>query len=225
MRRVLPFLLLCVACADDPCGGAPPDPRHPADHVLLHPDSDALKQVPPDSFDAVFETSAGRVTVRVVREWAPLGAYRFYNLARNGFYDGSRFFRVLPGFVAQFGASGDPAVDRTWLDQRLPDDPRRVPNTAGTLTFASAGPDTRTTQLFFTYKSNESLDRQGFTPIGRVVDGMEVLFRLNGDYGEVPPRGSGPSFGCILSHGNSYLASRYPRLDSIQSLRISDVGP
>jgi peptidyl-prolyl cis-trans isomerase A (cyclophilin A) len=222
MRRIVPVLLLTAACSTDPCGGPPPEPRYSADHVLLHPDSPELKEVPPDSFDVVFETSAGPVRVRMMREWAPLGVYRFYNLARHGFYDGSRFYRVLPGFVAQFGASGDPAVDQTWVDQELPDDPRRVPNSAGTLAFAARGPDTRTTQLFFTYRSNELLDAQGFAPVGRVVEGMEVLFRLNGDYGDTPPQGNGPSFACILSNGNAYLSRRYPRLDSIQRLRILD---
>ena len=165
---------------------------------------------------------AGTLRVRVYSDWAPLGAARFYNLTRHGFYDGTRFFRVLPGFVAQFGASGDPAVDQVWADQALPDDPQRVRNTGGTLSFASRGPDTRATQLFFTYRSNEMLDAQGFTPIGRVVEGMDVLFRLNSDYGETAPRGTGPDWGCILSNGNSYLARRFPRLDSIRELRIID---
>jgi peptidyl-prolyl cis-trans isomerase A (cyclophilin A) len=222
MRWLLFPCLICAACANDPCGGAASEPRYPAGHVLLSPDDPALKVVPPDSFDVSMETSAGTVRVRVTRAWAPLGAYRFYNLARNGFYDGSRFFRVIPGFVAQFGASGDPAADSAWLDQPLPDDPRTVLNRAGTLTFASAGPDTRTTQLFFSYRSNEMLDAQGFTPIGRVVEGMEVLFRLNGDYGEVAPQGSGPSFGCILRGGNEYLQRRYPKLDSIHRVQVID---
>ena len=220
MRSPLLILLLCAACAEQPCGGAPPASRYPPHQVLLDPDSPELKEIPPDSFDVILETSAGRVRVRIVRAWAPLGAYRFYNLARNGFYDHSRFFRVLPGFVAQFGANGDPAVDTVWVDQRLPDDPQRVPNTAGTLSFAARGPDTRSTQLFFTYRSNEMLDAQGFTPIGRVVEGMEVLLRLNGDYGETAPQGTGPNWGCILSNGTSYRSRRCPELDSIQEVRI-----
>lgn len=220
MRWPLLLVLLSVACAEQPCGGEPPEPRYPPDHVLLDPDSPGLKEVPPDSFDVVLETSAGTVRVRILRDWAPLGVYRFYNLARNGFYDQSKFFRVLPGFVAQFGANGDPSVDQAWVDQPLPDDPRKVPNSAGTLSFASRGPDTRSTQLFFTYRSNEMLDAQGFTPIGRVVEGMDVLFRLHSGYGETAPQGTGPNWGCILSHGNSYLNRRFPRLDSIQEVRI-----
>lgn len=184
-----------------------------------------MNRAPPDSFDVVMETSAGSVRVRVYREWAPLGAARFYNLASQGFYDGARFFRVLPGFAAQFGMSGRPAVDSVWAERPLPDDPPRVRTDAGTLSFAMAGPDTRTTQLFFSYRGNEMLDAQGFAPIGRVVDGMEVLFGLYSGYGEVAPEGSGPSFGCIASHGNHYLADRFPRLDSIRHAEVVQPGP
>lgn len=224
MKALAPILLLLTACADSPCGPAPSAPVLPPDHVLLHPEAAEMRVVPPDSFDVVLETSEGALRVRITRAWAPLGAYRFYNLARNGFYDGARFFRVLPGFAAQFGMSGHPAVDSVWLAQPLPDDPPRVPTAAGTLSFAMAGPDTRTTQLFFSYDSNEMLDAQGFTPVGRVVDGMDVLFRLYAGYGEVPPQGTGPSFGCIASHGNEYLSRRYPQLDSIQRVRVIEPG-
>ncbi|MBR9989038.1 MAG: peptidylprolyl isomerase [Gemmatimonadetes bacterium] len=179
-----------------------------------------MNEVPPDSFDVLMETSAGALHVRVFREWAPLGAARFYNLTRNGFYDRARFFRVLPGFAAQFGMSGTPAIDSVWMEQRLDDEPARITTGPGTLSYAMAGPGTRTTQLFFSYRANEALDAQGFAPIGRIVDGMEVLFRLNTEYGEVSPEGSGPSFGCIASHGNHYLSRRYPRLDSILSTRV-----
>lgn len=224
MKSLGPILLLLAACADSPCGPAPTLPELPPDHVLLHPEAPEMRVIPPDSFDVMFETSEGSMRVRVTRAWAPLGVYRFYNLARNGFYDGSRFFRVLPGFAAQFGMSGHPAIDSVWLDQPLPDDPARVPTAPGTLSFAMAGPDTRTTQLFFSYQANEVLDAQGFTPIGRVVEGMDVLFRLHAGYGEVPPAGTGPSFGCIASHGNEYLARRYPQLDSIHTMTVVDPG-
>ena len=220
MRLPALIILLLAACADNPCGSAPPPADLPPDHVLLRPDAPELNQAPPDSFDVEMETTAGTVRVRVYRDWAPLGAARFYNLTRQGFYDGSRFFRVLPGFVAQFGMNGTPAIDSTWLRQRLEDDPPRVPTAAGTLTYAMAGPGTRTTQLFFSYRANEMLDAQGFAPIGRVVDGMQVLFRLNGEYGEIPPEGTGPSFGCIASHGNHYLTRRYPDLDFIRTARV-----
>jgi peptidyl-prolyl cis-trans isomerase A (cyclophilin A) len=220
MRVLALTALLLAACADSPCGSPPPPSDIPPDHVLLRPELPELNETSPDSFDVVLETSAGTLRVRVFREWGPLGAARFYNLTRHGFYDGSRFFRVLPGFAAQFGMSGTPAIDSVWLRQRLQDDPPRLPTGAGTLSYAMAGPDTRTTQLFFSYRANEALDAQGFVPIGRVIEGMEVLFRLNAEYGEVPPTGTGPSFACIASHGNHYLSRRYPRLDSIQSARV-----
>jgi peptidyl-prolyl cis-trans isomerase A (cyclophilin A) len=214
--------LLTAACgrSDDPCGGAPPRSDVPADHVLLDPDADEMKAVPPDSFDVRFATSQGDVVVRVYRDWAPLGVWRFYNLARHGFYDGSRFFRVLPGFAAQFGMSGRPAIDQLWHERPLPDDPRRASNRAGTLTYAMAGPDSRTTQLFFNYADNTALDAQGFAPIGRVVTGMDVLLRLHSGYGETQPHGRGPAFGCILTHGNRYLEGRYRRLDYVREAEI-----
>lgn len=158
--------------------------------------------------------------MRVFTAWGTLGATRFYHLVRHGFYDGARFFRVLPGFAAQFGMSGRPAIDSTWASEPLPDEPPRVRTDRGTLSYAMAGPDSRTTQLFFSYRGNEALDAQGFAPIGRVVDGMEVLYRLHADYGEVAPQGNGPSFGCIASHGNQYLSRRFPALDSITTARI-----
>jgi peptidyl-prolyl cis-trans isomerase A (cyclophilin A) len=222
MRSLCALVLatLVVACGDGgPCGGPPPRDVA-ADHVLLNPDTAALKLLPPDSFDARFVTTQGDVVVRVYRDWAPMGVYRFYNLARNGFYDGSRFFRVLPGFAAQFGASGRPQIDQLWHSMPMPDDPRRVRNRTGTLTYAKAGADSRTTQLFFNYDDNVALDEQGFAPIGRVISGMGELYRLHGGYGEVQPHGRGPSFSCILTHGNRYLSRKYQRLDHIERIDI-----
>ena len=216
---LLSFQVL-TACANGRCGGAPPPSDVPADHVLLNPDSPELRETPPDSFDVVLETSAGQIRVRVFSAWAPLGATRFYNLVQNGFYDGSRFFRVLPGFAAQFGMSGRPAIDSAWASKPLPDEAPRVRTDRGTLSYAMAGPDSRTTQLFFSYRGNEALDAQGFAPIARVVDGMEVLYRLNAEYGEVAPEGAGPAFGCMASHGNQYLSDRFPELDSIATARV-----
>lgn len=217
--RMVPVLAVAMAaCSDDPCGGAPPSSDVPPVHVLLHPDSAALKVVPPDTFDVRFETTEGDITVRVFRLWSPLGVYRFYNLARNGYYDGSRFFRVLPGFAAQFGLSGRPAIDQVWADQPLPDDPPAMQNRAGTLAFATAGPNTRSTQLFFNYRDNPLLDEQGFTPFGRVISGGDALLRLHSGYGEVQPAGTGPYYGCMLTHGNAYLEEQYPELDYIRRL-------
>lgn len=217
---LLAAAILAGACGDDPCGGPPPAPGVPADHVLLNPDAPELRVVPPDTFDVRFETTQGPVVVRVYRDWAPLGVYRFYNLVVSGFYDGSRFYRVLPGFAAQFGMNGEPAIDRAWLDRSIPDDPPRQTNRAGTLVFATAGPDTRTTQLFFNYRDNPRLDDQGFTPFGRVMEGMDALYRLNSEYGEMAPRGRGPVFGCVVSHGNQYLDRRFPRMDRIERATV-----
>jgi peptidyl-prolyl cis-trans isomerase A (cyclophilin A) len=221
MKLLLPLLaFLVAACGGNPCGGPPPASDVPSDHVLLHPASPELSEVPPDSFDVRFETTKGDVTVRVYRDWAPMGAFRFYNLSRHGFYDGARFFRVLPGFAAQFGMSGRPAIDQVWYEQAIPDDPRRVSNRTGTLTYAKAGTDSRTTQLFFNYGQNVALDEQDFAPIGRVIEGMNVLYLLHSDYGETQPQGSGPNVGCILSHGNQYLGRRYSRLDYIERATV-----
>lgn len=222
--RLLAFVscIIVAGCSGDPCGRPPPDSAIPRDHVLLQPDAPEFRQQAPDSFDVVLESSAGTMRVRVYRGWGPAGVDRFYNLARLGFYDGARFFRVLPGFAAQFGMSGIPAVDSVWIEQRMRDEPPRVPTGPGTLSYAMAGPDTRTTQLFFSYRANEALDAQGFAPIGRIVDGMEVLFRLNAEYGEVPPEGTGPAFACIVSHGNHYLSRRYPELDSIVDAQVHE---
>jgi peptidyl-prolyl cis-trans isomerase A (cyclophilin A) len=223
MRRTI--LILATAalagCAgSDECGGEPPPPSLPPDHALLNPDAPEMKVVPPDSFDLRLETTKGDVVIRIIRDWAPLGAYRVYNLARNGFYDASYFYRVLPGFVAQFGMSGRPEADAIWTQQRMPDDPPRRLNEAGTVAFAKVGADSRTTQLFVNYRHNEVLDREGFAPVGRVVEGMGVLYTLYSGYGETRPEGTGPDFGCILSHGNRYLARRYPALDRIERTTV-----
>lgn len=211
-----------VSCGEGSrgCGGEPPANDLPADHPLLDPGSTALRVVPPDSFDVRLQTTKGDVVIRVFRDWAPLGAYRVFNLARNGFYDGSYFYRVLPGFVAQFGMSGRPAVDQLWHEQTMPDDPRLRPNAPGTVAFAKSGADSRSTQLFINYRANEGLDAEGFAPIGRVVDGMGVVYTLYSGYGETQPQGAGPSFGCILSHGNQYLSRRYPALDRIERATV-----
>lgn len=214
-------LVLTTTCGGGGvCGGDPPASDVPSDHVLRDPDAAEMKVVPPDSFDVRLETTEGDVVIRFVRDWSPLGVQRVYNLARHGFYDGSRFFRVLPGFVAQFGVSGRPPLDSIWNEQKLFDDPQRQLNEGGTVAFAKTDANTRTTQLFVTYRSHEGLDQEGFVPVGRVVDGMGVLYRLNSDYGDIPPQGSGPSFGCMLTHGNAYLDQRYPELDVIERATV-----
>src|SRR5437763_15433521 len=152
---------------------------------LLKPDPRAERIVAPDTFDVQFNTTRGPFDVQFVRAWAPRGADRVYYLVRSGYYDGVRFFRVLPGFVAQFGESGDPRIAKIWDVRTIPDDPVRQSNTRGLVTFATAGPNTRTTQLFVNFGNNVRLDRLGFTPLGRVLDGgMRVVDSLYSGYGE-----------------------------------------
>lgn len=217
---VAALLTSAGGCGGECGSGAPPEPDA-GQEVLLSPGSDAFAVIPPDTFVVGFATSEGDFDVLVIRDWAPVGAYRLYNLVRNGFYDGVRFYRVIPGFMAQFGVHGVPAIDRAWSDQQIPDDPVRQTNERGTVTFATAGPDTRTTQLFINYRDNTRLDADGFAPIGRVVRGMDVVDRLHGDYGETAPNGQGPAYGCMLSGGNTYLERRFERLDWIEQATVT----
>lgn len=175
-----------------------------------------VKQVgqAPDSFRVTFETSRGAFVVQVNRAWAPIGADRFYALVENHFFDGNPFFRVIPGFIAQFGLSPARAVNEQWDEPRIPDDSVRQSNLRGTLTFASEGPNSRSHQLFFNLADkNARLDRTGFAPIGRVVSGMEVVDSLYSGYGESPEQHF------ILTMGQSYLNRMFPKLDYIRTVR------
>src|SRR5947199_69901 len=154
--------------------------------------SGAMRQRAPGTFRARFETRKGSFVIAVQRDWAPLGADRFYNLVKSGYFDGARFFRVIPGFMAQFGIHGDPHVAAAWRDATIPDDPVRQHNTRGAVSFATAGPGTRTTQLFINYGDNSQLDGMGFAPLGQVVEGMDVVDAPYGGYGEGAPRCRGP---------------------------------
>jgi peptidyl-prolyl cis-trans isomerase A (cyclophilin A) len=179
----------------------------------------ALNETAPETFRAKFETSKGDFVIEVNRAWAPNGADRFYNLVKNGYYDEVRFFRVLGGpnpFMAQFGIHGDPAVSAVWRGARIPDDPVKGSNTRGMVTFATAGPNTRTTQLFVNYKDNSFLDGQGFSPFGKVVEGMEVVDNLYSGYGEGAPRGAGPDQNKLQNEGNAYLAEKFSKLEHIK---------
>jgi peptidyl-prolyl cis-trans isomerase A (cyclophilin A) len=198
-------------CSDDAPRGAT---------LLTSPGDSAFQRMAPDTFIAQFRTSRGDFYVQVVREWAPRGADRFYNLVRNGFYNGNRFYRVLDRFVAQWGASGDPAVNSAWARQCIPDDPVKRPNLRRAVTFAFGAPNTRTTQVFINYGVNWRLDDSGFAPFGEVIEGMEVVDSLYSDYGDGPPRGGGPDAVRVSKEGNSYLARDFPRLDSIAQARI-----
>lgn len=181
----------------------------------------ALKEQAPAVFKANFDTSKGQFVIEVHRDWAPIGADRFYNLVKNGFYDDVRFFRVIPGFMAQFGIHGNPSVQSAWRPAQIKDDAVKQSNTRGMVVFATAGPNTRTTQLFINFGDNTGLDKQGFAPFGRVVQGMDVVDKIYGGYGEGAPRGKGPDQGRIQAEGNAYLTKEFPRLDYIKAATIA----
>ncbi len=179
-----------------------------------------LNQQAPGVYKAKFDTSKGTFVVEVNRDWAPNGADRFYNLVSNGFYDNARFFRVIDGFMVQFGISGDPNLSAVWRNANIKDDPVKQSNARGTVTFATAGPNTRTTQVFINFGDNAGLDRQGFSPFGKVVSGMEVVDSLYNGYGEGAPNGNGPDQGGIQQYGNAYLQKSFPKLDYIEKATI-----
>lgn len=180
----------------------------------------AFTEKAPANYKVKMDTSKGVFTITVHRDWAPIGADRFYNLVKAGFYDEVRFFRVLPDFMAQFGIHGRPSVMEAWRPARLKDDPVKKSNLRGYVTFATGGPNTRTTQLFINFKDNAPLDRQGFAPIGEVTDGMAIVDSLYSGYGEGAPRGKGPDQGAMNMEGNAYLAAKFPKLDYIKSATI-----
>jgi len=175
----------------------------------------AFKERAPAVYKAKFDTSAGVFVVEVHSDWAPNGADRFYNLVKNGFYDNCRFFRVVPGFMVQFGINGDPAVQRNWVNATIPDEPVKQGNTRGVITFAKSGaPNSRTSQVFINFKDNSFLDRQGFSSFGKVITGMEVVDKIYSGYGEQPEQGR------IQAEGNAYLTKAFPKLDYIKKATI-----
>jgi peptidyl-prolyl cis-trans isomerase A (cyclophilin A) len=180
----------------------------------------ALREQAPPVYKAKFDTTKGVFVVEVHRDWAPNGADRFYNLVKNGFYDNVRFFRVISGFMVQFGISGDPKVAAPWREARIPDDPVKQSNKRGYITYAMAGPNTRTSQVFINFGDNANLDSSGFSPFGRVVTGMEVVDKLNAEYGEGAPRGRGPDQSRIQMEGNAYLSRDFGRLDYVKKATI-----
>jgi peptidyl-prolyl cis-trans isomerase A (cyclophilin A) len=190
---------------------------------LLNPDT--CKATAPALFKAKLVTTQGDVVIEVHRDWAPLGADRFYNLVKNGFYNNASFFRVIPSFIVQFGISADPNISAVWHDANIQDDPVKQSNAPGTVTFATAGPGTRTTQVFINLANNASLDAQGFSPFGAVVDGMNVAQSFYSGYGEGAPMGSGPDQQLIQSQGDAYLAAQFPKLDHIKSAAVLQSAP
>ena len=196
--------------------GATHSPAHSAAAVarpsLLHPET--LKAKAPAVFKAKFTTTAGDFVVEVHREWAPIGADRFYNLVRYGYFTNASFFRVVPGFVVQFGLSADPAVNQVWKTANIQDDPVVQSNKRGYLVFATAGPNTRTTQLFINFGDNARLDAMGFAPFATVVEGMDVVDKIYPGYGESPDQGQ------LTDQGDAYVKANFPKIDKIKLARI-----
>jgi peptidyl-prolyl cis-trans isomerase A (cyclophilin A) len=188
------------------------------DHALLRPA--LLKDKAPETYQVKFTTSKGEFTVSVTRAWAPLGADRFYNLVKHHFYDNASFFRVLPGFVAQFGISGYPPVNAALSKATIQDDPVKESNKKYYLTFATAGPNTRTTQVFINLADNARLDGMGFSAFGQVTDGTAVVDSLDSEYGEGPPSGKGPDQSEIEKQGKAYLDKGWPNMDYIKTTTL-----
>lgn len=188
---------------------------------LTNPAHPFWKAQAPDTAIFDVETSRGTFTLQLVREWAPSGVDRFYNLARAGFFDDTRFYRVLPFYIAQFGLASSPAVDAIWRDRKIRRDSVRASNVRGALTFAQHTPRDRSSTLFFNLRDNPTLDSLGFTPIGRVIEGMEVVDSVYSGYGELPsspsPKGNPRRF---YGESNRYLDKAYPKLDRIVAIRV-----
>ena len=183
----------------------------------MDPTGAALNEQAPDEFAVRLETSVGSVVIQVTRDWAPHGADRFYNLVRNGFYDEQRFFRVMPGFVVQWGLSGNPELNAVWRQANILDDPIKQSNTRGRITYAKTNqPNTRTTQIFINLGDNSRLDGQNFAPFGEIVEGMEIVDQINAEYGQQPNQGQ------IAGRGNAYLKENFPNLDYIVKAEIID---
>src|SRR5262245_10473268 len=180
-----------------------------------------LKEQAPAKYNVKFDTSVGVFVVTVTREWAPLGADRFYNLVKNGYYDGIRFFRAVPNFMVQFGIHGDPALNTAWRAARIGVDPVKQSKQRGYITYAMGGsPDTRTTHVFINYGDNSFLDKTGFAPFGQVSTGMEVVDKIFQGYGDGPPRGKGPDQTRLQTEGNPYLEKEFPKMDYIKKATI-----
>jgi peptidyl-prolyl cis-trans isomerase A (cyclophilin A) len=184
-----------------------------ANSPLMKPS--ALNEKAPAIYKARFDTTAGMFVVEVHTDWAPIGADRFYNLVKNGYYDGCRFFRVLPGFMVQFGINGNPAIQRNWENANISDEPVKQGNTRGNISYAkSSAPNSRTTQVFINFADNSRLNRDGFAPFGKVISGMEVVDKIYSGYGQQPDQGR------IQKEGTAYLTKTFPKLDYIKKATL-----
>jgi peptidyl-prolyl cis-trans isomerase A (cyclophilin A) len=220
---MLVIALAATNAAGQAAGGGGTAGRSQAAGVSANPNKAKLRtpsqltEKAPETFKAKFDTSKGVIVIEVHRDWAPLGADRFYNLVKNGFYDGCRFFRVLDGFMAQVGMNGDPSIQRVWGNANFRDDPVKGSNKRGYVTFAKASaPNSRSTQFFINYGDNSRLDADGFAPFGQVVTGMDLVDMLYKGYGS----SNVPDQGRITAEGNAYLMKEYPKLDFIKKATI-----
>ena len=191
-------------------------PAQPADMKAATPANvvAAAEKSGSDVFKVKFECSNGNFVIEVHRDWAPVGVHRFEELVKEGYYNENRFFRVVPGFVVQFGISGDPAASAKWREKSLVDDPVKESNLKGYVTFATSGKNSRTTQLFISLADNTRLDASGFSPFGKVIEGMDVVEKINAEYGQSPDQYM------IQESGNDYLTKMFPRMDYIKSVTI-----
>jgi len=222
LHGLLPLGVLLLSAALAACGpggdAAPAEAQNP----LLRPRQ--FTETAPPRFVVRFETSAGDFVVEVHRDWAPIGADRFYNLVKAGYYDDTRVYRVVPGFMAQFGIHGDPYVNYVWRSALLMDDPVVESNRRGRITFAKSRRDTRSTEVFISVVDNSFLDGDGFAPFGEVLEGMEVVDAFHAAYGDGPPRGEGPYGEMAKARGNAYLDEEFPELTIIVQATILPEG-
>ncbi len=232
-RRTCAFVGLALATSlVAGCGGEPQEEAQPQEEAAAAPmeplnpliDPGRFTETAPETYRVRMETSEGTIVIQVNRAWAPNGADRFYNLAKNGYYDDTRFYRVIPDFMAQFGLNQEPVVNSAWRAAAIPDDPVAQSNTRGRVTFAMAGPSTRTTQVFINFKDNSYLDESGFAPFGQVVEGMDVVDRIYSGYGETQPNGQGVDYQKAFSQGTPYLDESYPLLTKILSTTVETGG-
>jgi peptidyl-prolyl cis-trans isomerase A (cyclophilin A) len=220
MRNLLILGMLAFACKPDAGKSESPSPTAPpaSDNAALLDPSKANSPAP-DKFAIKLETTKGEIVIDVDKSLAPQGADRIYNLVKVGYFDDVAFFRVISGFMVQVGLHGKPEVNAKWREARIPDDPVKASNTPGMVSFATAGPNTRTTQFFINFGDNARLDGMGFAPFGKVRD-MAVVNQLYAGYGEGAPGGRGPNQGLIQQQGNAYLKQSFPELDYIKKATI-----
>jgi len=222
MKQLLTIMFVCGAAfaqtkATTAAKSTTAAKKAPARNLL---DPSTMKSKAPETYKVKFVTTQGDVIIQVTRAWAPIGADRFYNLVRGGFYNGAAFFRVIPGFMAQFGINPDPKVSAVWSNENIVDDPVKESNKRAYVTFAKASaPNTRSTQVFINYKANDFLDPQGFAPFGEVIEGMENVDKFYSGYGGNPDQGA------LQQLGKSYIDKNMPKVDLIKIATIVPLVP